>query len=266
MKRNRDRKELDEKLNAYLDNEMAEGESESFTSHLRLDVELDSQYKDYQKIDSLLHEAYDPILEEKLPRRLVNTGRQNTIYTALAASIVFFAIGTLFGWYTSVTLNGAKYTEENLLQPATFAHLIFTSDHRHPVEVTGSHNNALDHWLSNRLKTQLTSPDLTSIGYDLMGGRLLPSTQGRMAGQYMYENIKGQRITLYLRRGKWNKSTTLQFTKFNSHHVSYSVVGEMAFVVTSEEFGEEFVKSSQVIHRHLVTNWKLLSENSKSDV
>ena len=43
-------------------------------------------------------------------------------------------------------------------------------------------------------------PDLASVGFRLMGGRLLPAEDGP-AAQFMYENGSGERLTLYLRAG-----------------------------------------------------------------
>ena len=43
----------------------------------------------------------------------------------------------------------------------------------------------------------LTAPDLKPQGFDLIGGRLLPSGDGA-AAQFMYEDATGNRISLYL--------------------------------------------------------------------
>jgi anti-sigma factor RsiW len=52
-------------------------------------------------------------------------------------------------------------------------------------------------WLSKRLGKPLKVPTLSPKGYELVGGRLLPGADGARA-QFMFQNLSGQRITLYL--------------------------------------------------------------------
>jgi anti-sigma factor RsiW len=52
-------------------------------------------------------------------------------------------------------------------------------------------------WLSKRLGKPLKVPKLSALGYELVGGRLLPGDIGARA-QFMFQDAQGQRITLYL--------------------------------------------------------------------
>ena len=52
-------------------------------------------------------------------------------------------------------------------------------------------------WLSRRLDRPLKVPDLSSQGYTLVGGRLLPGETGARA-QFMFEDAAGERVTLYV--------------------------------------------------------------------
>ena len=52
-------------------------------------------------------------------------------------------------------------------------------------------------WLSKRLGKPLKVPVLSSQGYELVGGRLLPGEDGARA-QFMFQNAAGVRVTLYL--------------------------------------------------------------------
>jgi len=52
-------------------------------------------------------------------------------------------------------------------------------------------------WLSKRLGRPLKIPKLEALGFELVGGRLLPGEGGARA-QFMFQNSQSQRITLYL--------------------------------------------------------------------
>jgi anti-sigma factor RsiW len=71
---------------------------------------------------------------------------------------------------------------------------------RHPVEVNVSQEANLVQWLSKRLGRPLVVPNLTAAGYQLIGGRLLPAEE-ETAAQFMYQNGKGERLTLYMWTG-----------------------------------------------------------------
>ncbi len=53
-------------------------------------------------------------------------------------------------------------------------------------------------WSATRAGAQLAkAPDLSSLGYTLVGGRLLPGETGARA-QFMFEDAAGERVTLYI--------------------------------------------------------------------
>lgn len=82
-------------------------------------------------------------------------------------------------------------------QQAAMAHAVYQPEVRHPVEVTAAQQDHLVQWLSKRLDRALKVPSLGPLGYELVGGRLLPGDTGARA-QFMYQNGAGQRVTLYL--------------------------------------------------------------------
>lgn len=88
-----------------------------------------------------------------------------------------------------------------LMRDAMVAHLVYAADTRRPVEVTASEQDQLLRWLSRRLGRPLEPPALTTLGWSLVGGRLLPGDTGGASAtraQFMYEDKGGQRLTLYL--------------------------------------------------------------------
>ena len=87
--------------------------------------------------------------------------------------------------------------ERDFARQASVAHLVYAPEVRHPVEVTAAQQEHLVQWLSKRLGRALKVPNLSKQGFELVGGRLLPGTDGARA-QFMFQSASGERITLYL--------------------------------------------------------------------
>ena len=91
----------------------------------------------------------------------------------------------------------APSAARDFVRQASVAHMVYAPEVRHPVEVGAAQQEHLVQWLSKRLERSLKVPDLRAQGYELVGGRLLPGTDGARA-QFMFENAERQRVTLYL--------------------------------------------------------------------
>jgi anti-sigma factor RsiW len=120
------------------------------------------------------------------------------------AASVFLAFG--LGWIANSQLTGIQASSPQLargiaqrefVRQAGFAHSVYMPEKRHPVEVTASDQDHLVQWLSKRVGRPLKVPQLSSMGYELVGGRLLPGDVGARA-QFMFQDAQGQRITMYL--------------------------------------------------------------------
>ncbi|MEZ5647791.1 MAG: RT0821/Lpp0805 family surface protein [Alphaproteobacteria bacterium] len=58
-------------LNAYIDGELGHEDATEVTTALRLDPEAGHRLAVLKRMDTLIHEAFDPILEEQIPERLL---------------------------------------------------------------------------------------------------------------------------------------------------------------------------------------------------
>jgi anti-sigma factor RsiW len=123
----------------------------------------------------------------------------------IAAAVCLVVLGGIGGW-AARDLVGPLITlplgaaARVITADAIAAHRTYSVEVRHPVEVDAGQEAHLVQWLSKRLGRPLVVPDLAPAGFRLMGGRLLPAEDGP-AAQFMYENGKGERLTLYLRVG-----------------------------------------------------------------
>src|SRR5262249_61286155 len=112
---------------------------------------------------------------------------------------------------------------------AAVAHIVYSPEVRHPVEVGADQEAHLVAWLSKRLGAQLKVPHLGSLGYTLVGGRLLPGERGPVA-QFMYQDGKGQRLTLYVRvNADESRETAFRFAQENSIGVFYWLDHKLRF-------------------------------------
>lgn len=130
-------------------------------------------------------------------QELREAAHQWTRWAGMAASVVM-AFG--LGWVGNVEYAArfnAPSPAKQFMRQASFAHVVYQPEVRHPVEVTAQQQEHLVQWLSKRLDHPLKVPDLRAKGYELLGGRLLPGENGARA-QFMYQNAAGKRLTLYL--------------------------------------------------------------------
>ena len=165
-----------------------------------------------QRQRDALRSLHAEVLDEPIPAAMLDTIRHATSnrqrqaqwwrWGGMAASVVL-AFGA--GWLShgSVASDGAADGPGGGASPLAFArqaavaHVVYSVEQRHPVEVSAAEQEHLVHWLSKRLGKPLKAPVLDGEGFELMGGRLLPGGDGARA-QFMYQGNGGQRLTLYV--------------------------------------------------------------------
>ncbi|MFK5984412.1 MAG: anti-sigma factor [Pseudomonadota bacterium] len=263
---------IDSELHAYLDNQLSAEQVLEFELRLENDPAAKKKLAEYQSIEQSLKQLYQPVFSEPAPEHLIDICKKSSLPTKpllnywipIAASLVFFMLGSLSGWQLSQLSSPAidKSMTSKLAQPAVFAHSIYSVEKIHPVEVGAEKSQHMNQWLSKRLKTKLKAPDLSKYKFDLVGGRLLPSTQQRMAAQFMYQNTQGTRITLYIKRGNWDKTETAvkhmnKHLAGNNYNVSYWIDESLGYVLTSPLDFNLNQKMSESIYQQMSLNNKL---------
>jgi anti-sigma factor RsiW len=134
------------------------------------------------------------ILQERRNQRLAR-------WRIAAAIVLALGAGGAGGWFLHRPAEPSRIAlaMQLLKQEAFASHLVYASDRRHPIEVGATDEAHLKQWLSNRLGQKVAPPDLSSLGYKLIGGRLLATERGAPAALFMYDDAAGQRLTLLLR-------------------------------------------------------------------
>lgn len=123
---------------------------------------------------------------------------------------------------------------ETLPRQAQSAFLVYASEVRHPVEVGANEEPHLATWLGKRLNiADLKVPNLQTLGFQLVGGRLLPinDTPGAM---FMYEDATGKRLTVLVGRNKDNQTTSFRFATAGAVDTFYWIDGDLGYAVTGE--------------------------------
>lgn len=190
---------IEAELHAYVDSALPPTRAAEVAQYLGQHADVARQVTAYRAQIVRLHTAYDDLLVEALPQRLRVSGaaRRRVWYPYAAAALLMLASGTA-GWHLHDRVTGARAQTTQITRVAAMAHAVYSPEVRHPVEVGADQEEHLLRWLSKRLGASLKIPHLAPQGYALValvGGRLLPGERGP-AAQFMYQDAKGQHLTL----------------------------------------------------------------------
>jgi anti-sigma factor RsiW len=190
-------------LNAYLDGELDPAKRAAVEAYLADNPAESERVAAWRDQTATLRALYGHVADEAVPSRLSphrlvieRRHRMMRSFTAIAAALVLVVLGGVSGW-VGRGLATPNLTEATLVSEAEAAHALYTPEVLHPVEVSGEDGAHLTKWLSKRLDRTLAIPDLSSDGFSLVGGRLLPAATSA-AALLMYENHDGSRVTLYI--------------------------------------------------------------------
>ena len=240
----------DTELQAYIDNQLDPQRHKLIQAYLAEHPGVDAtlQVRDYQAINQNLHAAFNAVLDEPIPERLqqvikVQGARTRTrifrpwLQAATLATVLLLgcALGWLLRGYGQNLSNQAQILAANALpEQALLAHNVYTRERRHAVEVVAEEEKHLVAWLSKRLGKEMRAPQLSTLGFELLGGRLLASNDGP-AAHFMYQNEDGQRLTLFvLRKPDVDAATAFQFTRKDKISTFYWIDGELGYALSGD--------------------------------
>lgn len=235
------------------------GEVEAWLSSRPQEAE---QVQAWRAQNTLLHLAYDRVLEEPLPTRLLDAtrrpGRSHFSSQRLAAAVAWLALGGILGFFLRGEFPKLAATPQAMLPyQAALAHAVYSPEVRHPVEVGAEQEAHLVAWLSKRLGATLKTPHLEEAGYALLGGRLLPGEGGSGSGavaQFMYQDARGARLTLYVRNdaGAANtRETAFRFAREGKIGVFYWLDGRFGYALSAEIEKSELLRIANIVYRQL---------------
>jgi anti-sigma factor RsiW len=239
-------------LHAYVDGGLAperRGEVEAFLSgnpqeHVKI--------RAYQEQNRILHAFFDPVLAEPIPAKWQTPPQGRRFLTKrVAAAFAWIAVGGLLGWFLRGEMAGRSAREIDFARQAALAHTVYTPEVRHPVEVTAEQEEHLVRWLSKRLGGALKVPHMVDLGYELVGGRLLPGDQGPVA-QFMYQEASGKRLTLYVKTDPSSeRETAFRFSQQGKVAVFYWLDRRLSYALSGEMRKDELLKIANAIYQRL---------------
>jgi anti-sigma factor RsiW len=227
----------------------------------------------HRLLDPVLHEAVPPHLPARIPA-LLQRRIQPVPWRGLAAGIAIAALSAGSSWWARGSVDaervrlayaeGARSTQEQVASTdealhgfarrAAVAHVVYSPDVRRPVEVGADEEQALVSWLSKRLGSDVRPPLLKTVGYELIGGRLLPGDKGPVA-QFMYNDAAGQRMTLYVTRetpaAADGSNTAFSFGRDGPVNVFYWVDKQFGYAISGGSDRKDLLRVAQEVHRQL---------------
>lgn len=234
-------------LHAYADKQLSPARHAEVEEYLARNPQAKAQVDAIWQLNQSIHALYDGVLVEPIPATIRLPWSKKRVLLRAAAVVAWMGLGAVVGWHLNGFLSVSPM-EAQLVRPAAFAHVVYTGDVLHPVEIGAEQEQHLIEWLSQRLHTPIRAPDLVAGGYRLVGGRLLPSTD-RMAAQFMYEDALGRRITLYMRRGVWNNPTTaFRYSQNGNVGVFYWIDGSLGYALSAELEKSELMRLAVLVH------------------
>ncbi|CDX19016.1 conserved hypothetical protein [Mesorhizobium sp. ORS 3324] len=195
-------------IHMALDGELPGEERMAYEAWLEANPEMKAKSARYIADRTALRAALAGVMDEPVPARLkaavlgeapAKTSAWRSRWWLSAAAAVVLMVGGFGGYVAGIGgIGRSDDGDEQLAEQAIAAHVIYAGEKRHAVEVPASDKDHLQTWLSNRVGLKLVAPDLVAEGFELVGGRLLPSGEHGKAAMLLYEDAKGERISLFV--------------------------------------------------------------------
>jgi anti-sigma factor RsiW len=215
-------------IHLALDGEMTVEERPAFERWLDIHPDMQARSHRFAADRDRLRETLAGILDEAVPPRLSGMplvpednmkGPPRSFWRALAA-VAILIVGGLGGFIIGRVHWGVPLSGETVADRAIAAHVIYASEKRHVVEVGADQKDHLVDWLSKSVGVHLMAPDFSGAGFELMGGRLLPSAH-RPAAQFMYQNHSGARVSLYVVGDPGSRETSFRLLEEDGARAFY---------------------------------------------
>ena len=254
-------------LHALVDGELDPARQAEVEAWLTRNPEDAKRVAGYRAQNAGMHALFDGIIDEDLPpiiaselvvhRQWLHRGG------AIAAGIALMIAGAVVGWVargemapsndgtTQVAQAAPPIDTKELMVRAAMAHTVNSDEDLH----LASSENLSDtsQYMTTRMGETVRVPQLSSLGYELIGSRVLPDTAGP-AAQFVFEETDGARVTLYVRGEAadgvditYALADDLTMFYWNDSNHSYALVRE----IDDETGREALLKAAKAVYRQI---------------
>ena len=255
------RRPVDESdLQAWIDGRLSADRTEDVEAYFSAHPEVREECSRSAEQREALRAAFASQTPEPLPTRLrvanLTLGRQRRKRLQLAriaAAIGLLILGGISGWTGRELLQQFRTSASAAFASTVFheaiaAHRTFSVETRHPVEVAASEETHLVQWLSKRLGHRVIAPNLTSLGFQLMGGRLLPAENGP-AALFMYEDGKGTRLSAYYLSVDRGGEAEFKYREQNGVGAFYWIEDGLAYAIVANAPRAALLKIAELVYQ-----------------
>jgi anti-sigma factor RsiW len=235
-------------LHAYADGQLDPARLMQVETWLAAHPERRTEVDAWRAQAAGLHRAYDRVLDEAIPARLMPAANSTRWLDARKlAAVSWLTFGMIAGYVLRDASAPPIQVANSLPRQAAVAHAVFVPEVRHPVEVGADQQAHLVGWLSKRLGAPLKPPQLDEVGYQLVGGRLLPGDSGEVA-QFMYENAARNRLTLYIRPDAPKAAdTAFRYARENGIDVFYWTDSRFGYALSGNTGREDMLRLATLV-------------------
>ena len=229
-----------------LDDELPTEDRPAFEAWLGANPDKRAIHDRYADDRARLRGVLADVLAEPVPphlRAMAATGgrggrvRDLALRTAAAAALLL--AGGLGGYFAGVASQPeVPAVAKQVAERAIEAHVLYSAEKLHVVEVGADQQDHLVGWLSKRVGTTLVAPDFSSAGYQLVGGRLLPA-DAKAAAMFIYQDAGGARISLYVVRDSGAPDTGFQLREELGACAMYWLDGGYGYALTGSNMPGE---------------------------
>lgn len=248
-------------LHAYVDGLLPEARRAEIEAYIASKPGEAERLRTYREQNDAIRAAYQGVLDEPLPRGLPLAPPRAPRWQRYAALVAWVLMSGGVGWTLRGEMQSAPVVAlgpsalpapvASLPHQAAVAHVVYSPDVRRPVEIGADQEDQLVAWLSKRLGTPLKPPKLGGLGYELIGGRLLPGASGPVA-QFMYHDVTGKRLTLYVSTELVdNKDTAFRFAQEGPVNIFYWVDGNFGYALSAGIDKGELARVSIEVYRQV---------------
>lgn len=248
-------------LHAYVDGLLPEARRAEVEAYIASKPGVAERLHAYREQNAAIRAAYQGVLDEPLPRGLPLAPPRARRWPRYAALVAWAFVSGGVGWTLRGEMQSAPVVAQapsalpapvaSLPHQAAVAHVVYSPDVRRPVEIGADQEDQLVAWLSKRLGTPLKPPKLGGLGYELIGGRLLPGASGPVA-QFMYHDATGKRLTLYVSTElAANEDTAFRFAQEGPVNIFYWVDRNFGYALSAGIDKGELARVAIDVHRQV---------------